>query len=637
MKNDGSFELSYDDTEYRIRNPTEKRPDLFLMVLGPEDADSESPPKILFSSKLLRQNSGRIESYYIRISSQQLKEVDINPPNEENESSDNKIQNYIKEKDAKFVLNEGIAKYHKTIADDRLTERKSFKTKFKNLVATNIDNFQGNGVFVKDGGDIFEKTAEVINEGVKNANEKLGSPGSGVPINLYLTPKDRKNLKTFFDNAVDDIAEIPESFIRPLLFRASSSENIGTLLINNNPIAKFCRDKTVEEACAKTHLGGDTPDHDHDGNNENGNGNGEGNGDGNITGPNVTNITSADIPTYVAKLISDMRSPDYVMNPDKIQSRPNQDLITKSVNSLSLARGPADAPAYYDFHSLQIAFEYVWKQLFDEDIIDLGYNLHTKVLQRTGINPIMQNMLSSEHLKSLATIIFDTPIAQMSANVAAHFDITKEEWNDLDFSLRAKLEEIAQSLTDGFKVKDKYYQELHEQGERLIDSVRHDDYYTMHKTLRDLHDRLNSNYEYTIFGADNNHWSVNFGLLNTFRQKWLPLNYQVGKLRKTIPLAPKEERKYSLKITKHFKRNEKEARKNNTSFTNEQTTTSRSEAEIIAKAQNKTNFNLSAEGTYNIGISKGDVKTSLGIDAQNESQQSRKDFREAVPQSYPRI
>jgi len=104
----------------------------------------------------------------------------------------------------------------------------------------------------------------------------------------------------------------------------------------------------------------------------------------------------------------------------------------------------------------------------------------------------------------------------------------------------------------------------------------------------------------------------------------------VGKLCKTIALSPKEERKYSLKITKHTKRSEKDTRKNNTSFTSEQSSTSRTEGEIVAKAQNKTNFNLTTEGSYNIGISKGSSNTSLGVEASNESQESRKDFREAV-------
>src|SRR5207253_5662083 len=74
----------------------------------------------------------------------------------------------------------------------------------------------------------------------------------------------------------------------------------------------------------------------------------------------------------------------------------------------------------------------------------------------------------------------------------------------------------------------------------------------------------------------------------------------------------------------------KEAKKNNSSITNEQHSTSRVEADIMAKAQNKTNFSLSAEGDYNIGISEGKSTTTFGVEAVNESAQNRKDFREAV-------
>jgi hypothetical protein len=62
LNKDGTFRLTFDDAEFRIRKPDERRPDLLLMILAPEDADSETPPKVLFSSKLLRQNSGRTES-----------------------------------------------------------------------------------------------------------------------------------------------------------------------------------------------------------------------------------------------------------------------------------------------------------------------------------------------------------------------------------------------------------------------------------------------------------------------------------------------------------------------------------------------------------------------------------------------
>jgi hypothetical protein len=173
-------------------------------------------------------------------------------------------------------------------------------------------------------------------------------------------------------------------------------------------------------------------------------------------------------------------------------------------------------------------------------------------------------------------------------------------------------------------------QSLTEQGERLIDSVRHDDYYTLHKTLSDLHDRLTGKYDFTIFAADKDYHSVNFGLVSTYRQQWTPLAYQAGKLMKTIPLAPKEEKKYSVKLNRSEKRSLKEAKKNNSSLSNEQNSTSRVEADIMAKVQNKATFGATAEGDYDIGISSGKATTTFGVEALSESAQNRKDFRESV-------
>src|SRR5262249_30822770 len=127
-------------------------------------------------------------------------------------------------------------------------------------------------------------------------------------------------------------------------------------------------------------------------------------------------------------------------------------------------------------------------------------------------------------------------------------------------------------------------QALTEQGERLIDAVRHDDYYTLHKTLRDLHDRLSGTYNFTIFAADKDYCSVNFAIRNAYQEELTPKEYQAGKLIKTIPLAPKEEKKYSVKVTRNQKRSSKEAKKNNSALSNERVSTSRVEADIMAKA-----------------------------------------------------
>ncbi len=194
---------------------------------------------------------------------------------------------------------------------------------------------------------------------------------------------------------------------------------------------------------------------------------------------------------------------------------------------------------------------------------------------------------------------------------------------------------------DGFKLQlgpDIYalendIQRLKEQGERIIEFARDETYTSTHKILRELEERLRSNYAFAVFAADRDYKSVNFGLLNTFRQKWEPVAYQVGQLVKTMPLSPKEERKYSLKITINKKRVEKESQKNNRSSQTEQTSTSRAEAEIMEKAMRKTNFSIDATGTFTIGFYKGDATTKFGIESQEDSQQTRKDFRESVLKS----
>jgi hypothetical protein len=644
---DGTFSLCYEDTEFRASGATVSRPDLMLMVLAPEDTDQNSTPKLLYKNAVPRQSSGKCESYFIRLTTSQLENAGVPVPKTEDEDTEAQLVNYRSLQRSKLQLNKGIADFHKEVLDTHVEDKRTFRSKVLKSLVTDLSAVTPTGIVVKEGESILTKNGDVIDKGIDQANHVLASTNNGVPVNLYLTPENKAKLQHYFDNAVNGIAEIPESDIGPLLFGAASSENIGTLLVKSNPIVKYCHEKTFEETCAIDHLG--NGGHDHSG--------------GGGTAPETTpvNITSADIPGYINRLVADMASPDAVMKPGTIPSRPTKADIEKSLTEFSLRKGPADVPAYYDFHSLQIAFEHVWKQLFDEDIVNSGYLLHQSLKSKTGISLLSQPTINIEVLRGLVLTAVSSELEELPVEVAAQFEITKEEWTELSVPFRTQLSTLARRIDNllyktipavytrgNVEVRDhrtgavnvvpkaisleeaKLKQFLVEQGERIIDTVRHDDYYTMHKTLRDLQDSLSVQYEYTVFAADKDHCSVNFGLLNTFRQEWTPLNYQVGKLCKTIPLAPKEERKYSLTVKKHTKRSEKDARKSNTSFTTEQSETSRAEAEIVSKAVNKTSFNLSTDGSYNIGISKGDSKTNLGIEAQNESTQTRKDFREAV-------
>jgi hypothetical protein len=400
--------------------------------------------------------------------------------------------------------------------------------------------------------------------------------------------------------------------------------------------------ESVDEICAKRHTG--LPTH-HEA--ENGDDHDHGSAPTPTTpAPTGTGdtVVDADIPGYVARLLKQMPAPDVVLTGKPGTQQPEAGSVDANVNSFSLQKGPAEVPAIYDFHSLQIAFDHVWKQLFDEDIPNLAFTANAQGRTRFAISDLVDTSLRNG---TFSTGTFATLLTtDVPPVVAQFFDVTRQEFNELAHAMRQELINIATEMHTRQKPRTGWlpggdYQsstpqaqrallQLSERGERIIDTVRSDDYATLHKTLRDLQERLTGKYEFTVFAADKDYHSVNFGLLNTYRQQWTPLNYQAGKLVKTIPLMPGEEQTYQFKMTRNEKRASKEAKRNNSSITNEQNSVSRVESEIVAKAMNKSTFSLTAEGEYDIGISEGKATSTFGLEAINESAQTRKDFREAV-------
>jgi len=372
---------------------------------------------------------------------------------------------------------------------------------------------------------------------------------------------------------------------------------------------------------------------------------------------NDTPLSKTEISKYVKQVLTNRRA---ITNTN---DKPNQDSVNSNINKFSLKKGPAELASFYDFRVLNIAFGHIWQQIIDDTPVRLAAEA-VYTAENIGFigttNYTSKEQISQDLRHSNKSFSINPP-----QDVIVNFDISCEEWNALEINARNKLENICYSMNQanaGFvyngetstttttgtvkgekdysitisyppgyqKVTsyaaEKYLEKLKEQGELLIDYVRYNDVRSLHKILEELDEALKSNYTFNIFGSDETSKAINFGLLNTYRQKWDPVAYQVGDLVKSIPLSPKEERKYSLKTTFTRKRSEKEAKKNNTSLVQEQNTTSRSEEEIVAKAQTKTNFNLSAEGDY----SKWKVTSSFGLEANKESSQNKKDFRESV-------
>ena len=193
-------------------------------------------------------------------------------------------------------------------------------------------------------------------------------------------------------------------------------------------------------------------------------------------------------------------------------------------------------------------------------------------------------------------------------------------------------EVIAYFRNRGQKIIDQVSERVEEAQQLASDRTLYDEAAAL---ANELKRKLQQSYSFTYFAADKVEHSVNFGVLLTYRQKWEPVNYQVGELVKTIPLAPKEVRKYSHKTVIKKTRSRKEIEDNLRITKTDTADTTRAEAEIVNKAQNKSTFALNTVSTFDIplgGASKigSTVTTNSTADAIKESNETKKDFREAV-------
>lgn len=132
--------------------------------------------------------------------------------------------------------------------------------------------------------------------------------------------------------------------------------------------------------------------------------------------------------------------------------------------------------------------------------------------------------------------------------------------------------------------------------------------------------------------------SINFGIISTYRQTWEPGNYQVGSLVKTIPLAPGEERSFTVKKSRRTSRVREEAEKNARSRSSEANRTARLEDEIVERAEQSNSFSNTTEASFKFK-SFADVRntTSFQDDQKRHSQETKRGFREAILKSAQEV
>lgn len=327
---------------------------------------------------------------------------------------------------------------------------------------------------------------------------------------------------------------------------------------------------------------------------------------------------------------------------------------SEGVKLFELRAGPADVTGYHDFHNLQIAFRDVWTEVFDAQLRTKGEELYKQLVrlkEEVGASSGIEEVTSIEEyrqlmedIRSISNQLADADDRLASVKVLVP-EITTEIWARLDDATQGALYSLAGDymnqigwtwgagiFTVGVGATDSSKGEtLRQTARQMIQAAGEGTHKVsrVEKLLFDLDTRLAEKFSFDVFAPG----SVNFGILVTYRQQWKPLNYQVGQLVSTIPLAPKEARKYTKKVVIKKTRATKEIENALRLRKEESAETARADAEIVRSATNKTNFKQNAEGGVNFAVWNAGGSHGMETDAVKQSSQVKKEFESVLKAS----
>ena len=278
-------------------------------------------------------------------------------------------------------------------------------------------------------------------------------------------------------------------------------------------------------------------------------------------GSGDTSITSADIPRFLGRVVEPLTAPEEALVVG-LMPVATRDSVQDSVQSFAFNPSPADAPAFHDFSNLQIAFEYVWQEAIDQGALQLAQSAYETIVGLGGDpdHPDYTNMHPLQALSLEGNLVLNahaTPTVVVRdhrgegpgtriaspGNGEGGVTVTGAGWDaECTYASAANVRDHRAGAVNPLAIADPV--------ERLP------------ALLEALNKKLLENYNFTIYAANSKERSVNFGILNTFRQYWTPLSYQAGPLVKTIPLAPKQTQKLVITRKTVKKRMEKELENN---------------------------------------------------------------------------
>jgi len=637
-----------------------------LIILAPERIDLNEEQRILFQSEL-RDFSNRNEYFHIELSKKALKDVGIEISSSDNMATKLAIEaiaeTQLQTEQLQVAVDEVFQPNYTAVAERRELFRTDILDSLKEKLSTVSEKEKISDRYVAAADEIEFKQFNAVATDINTLTEKIEVPDSGETISKYqlkgrmLLTDEQKNILT---EGNDQITTLTEAEIEK---RLEISLDKPATIYQRHLEPDPCRPRVLAELCL------DDVDVDSSGGDEGGSGNSDQmDNNGNQAGGNIM----FDGNTAVANLMHRQTSPEDPLEfgVEDIDLEPPLTVggVSDVINKVIFTPGPADVPAFYDFHDLQIAFEPIWQEALDDKYIEDVEKTYDQFVERGGAPAYA---IIKDHYNKKAKLfgvdlldgffdnLFDiatTVDSEVPPDVISAVYISLEEWRVLPQKSRTYLlklatrisnirEEIITTLDPENITTDLSFIEslsdlissvqtpktialrtqiklLTSDAERLVAHARrlilerkeNEQFKASHEIIEELRHKLLQAYPFRHFAASKKYKSVNFGMMTTYRQKWSPVSYQAGELVSTIPLAPKEIRKFSKKTIIKTKRARKEIESNLISRKSESEDRSRAESEIVARATASTTVTFSRN-------------------AEKHSQSIKKEFREAILKS----
>ncbi|MEM8829688.1 MAG: hypothetical protein AAGE96_10065 [Cyanobacteria bacterium P01_G01_bin.19] len=387
----GDFSLSFDDSAFQI-NDQEIRPDLVLFLLAPEYSVEVTLPnqggesaqqqaikqfvpvpehlRVLHFTLFPRRNAGRLESFIIKLNSNQLEAQKIPIPTPE-DSAVNFAELIKADADRKATIKENLKELRANKLKKHRELEEASQTFIQNLSA--VPKFlRESPLFVGQGTTAEQAKIKASEDGIT----QITPHANFASANIRLSNKDLQalgisgNLETF-KRALSQSGSVTETLDLDNVCEFLQQKNGGTeltrrvtdLLEELKEKGGKCDDENAD--CKKS----DEKEHECEVE----------------AGSDESSLSPEEqIKQIVLERVRAMK----VLDPEQECFSEDQiKQISKTINNLAPPASPADVTAFYDFQHLQIAFPDVWTEAFDGNVselirkMDIQYREYTEELE----------------------------------------------------------------------------------------------------------------------------------------------------------------------------------------------------------------------------------------------------------------